>query len=116
MRNGGENIERFMSDGFLSIGLLMRHGAHVVQSIGKFNNHHADVLAHGKNHFACRFRFLLLAVGKIEFVELGHTIHHDGNLFAKFLADGFVGDAVAILHSVVQNACRNGGGINHDVG
>ena len=84
-----------------------------MQPVGQLDEHHADVLAHGQDHLAQGFGLRLLLVGEVQLVQLRHAVHQLGDLVAEFLADHIQRDALAVLHRVMQQACSNGGRVDH---
>ena len=110
------NIQRLVGNGLLPVLRLKAQGAHIVQPVGQLDDHHADVLGHGQNHLAQAFGLLLLPVGKVQLVQLGHAVHQLGHLVAELLPDGVQRDAGAVLHGVVQETGGNGGCVDHQVG
>ena len=67
-------------------------GVHVVQAVGKLDEHHAHVVHHGQEHLAQALGFLILEVPAAHLAELadltqlGHPIHQTGYLVAELLA------------------------------
>ena len=107
------DLKGLPGDGYLPLRLLPLHGAHVVQPVGQLDEHHADVLAHGQDHLAQGFGLRLLLVGEVQLVQLRHAVHQLSDLVAELLADHIQRDALAVLHRVVQQACGDGGRIDH---
>src|SRR5271163_421184 len=64
--DGRVDIERFAGDALLALGREIFERAHVVQAVGEFDHHHADVVDHGEEHLADVFG---LAVFRGEQVE-----------------------------------------------
>ena len=76
-------------------------GAHVVQTVGKFDDNDADVLGHGEEHLAQRKRLLLVHAIDFDVGELGHAIDELGNRIAK--QAGHIGErGLGILDGIVQ--------------
>ena len=104
--NGGINLHGFQ--GFIAAFLLRPGiaGTHIVQAVTQLYDHHADILAHGKQHFAQVFRFAVLDIRELDLGQLGNTIHQQGNLAAKLLAD-LVNGHGGILGHIVHQGCGN---------
>ena len=115
MGQGRVDLEGLPGDGHLPLGLLPLHGAHVVQPVRQLDQHHPDILAHGQDHLAQGFSLGLLLVGEVQLVQLRHAVHQLGDLIAELLADHIQGNALAVLHRVVQEPCRNGGRVDHQL-
>ena len=89
--------------------------AHVVQAVGQFDEHHADVIDHGQHHLAQVLGLLLLARGEVNFADLGDALDDVGHLFAEFLADVDDGDR-GVFDRVVQQAGGNGDRVHLHLG
>ena len=70
-------------DGLLAVGLQVLEGAHVVQTVGQLDQHHAHIGDHGQQHLAHVFCLAVFAVGKLDFVDLGDALDDVGHLVAK---------------------------------
>ena len=114
MRQRGVNIQRFTGDGHLTVGRFEFKRAHIVQPVCQFNQYHADIAAHGQDHFAQRFSLMLFTIGEIQLVQLGYAVYQAGDFLAKHLCDRLERDALAILHRIVQKACGDGRRVNAD--
>ena len=110
------DVQRLPGDGNLALRLLVLQRAHVVQAVGQLDQHHADVLGHGQEHLAQGLRLGLLPGGEVQLTQLGHAVHQQLDLLTELLADGLLGHAVHVLHAVVQEARRDGGRVQHQVG
>src|SRR5208337_5371908 len=87
VRDGRVDLQRLFGDLALAVGPEVFERAHVVQPVGEFDKHHADVIDHGQHHLAQVFRLRLFARGKVDLVDLGNAFDDVGNLLAKILAD-----------------------------
>ena len=116
VRKRGIDIQRLPRNRLLAVRRLEAQRTHVVQAVRKLDEHDADVLAHGQDHLAQALRLCLLAVGKVQLVELGDTVHEGGDLIAELSADVLQLNILAVLHRVMQKSRRNGGRINHELG
>ena len=83
------------------------HGAHIVQTVCHFDQHHAHVLAHGHQHFAQVFHLLLRLGGKLHAVQLTDAIHQISHGGGEQPAHLFMAGA-GILNGVMQQRCHDG--------
>ena len=78
-----------------------RKGAHVVQTVGKFDDDNANVFGHGEEHLAQRKRLLLVHAIDFDVGELGHAIDELGHRIAK--QAGHIGKrGLGILDGIMQ--------------
>ncbi len=110
VRHGRVDVEGLLRDLRLPLGRQVLQGAHVVQAVGQFDEHHADVIHHGQHHLAHVFRLRLLARGKVNLADLGDALDDVGHLLAEFLLELLGGDG-GVFHRVVQQAGGDGGGV-----
>ena len=115
VRQRGIDIQRFAGDGDLPVRRLVAESPHIVQPVCQLDQHDADIPRHGEDHLAQGFSLGFLPVRKVQFVQLGDAVHQVSDFFAEFGADGIECDALAVLHRIVQEACRNGGRVDHEV-
>ena len=78
------NFEGFFGDAAAFFRTHRAKGAHIVQSVGKFDDNDAHVFSHGEDKFAETFRLMLGMIFKFEFFQLGEAVHHFGNGIAEF--------------------------------
>ena len=98
---------------------LVLHGAHVVEPVGNFDQHHPDVLAHGHEHLAQILHLRLLGGGEIrpgQLCDALHQLRHGGaEDFFNVLMGG-----VGVLDAVVEQGAQNGVAVQphlrHDLG
>ena len=109
------NIQRFTGDGYLTLGGFEFEGTHVVQAVSQLDEHHADILTHGQDHLAQRFGLTLLAVGKVQLIQLCNAVYQAGNLFAEHFGNGGKGYVLAVLHRIMQKTRGDGRRINTDL-
>ncbi len=95
------DVEGLLGDGALPVHGHHRDRAHVVQSVGQFDQQDPPVLGHGDEHLADRRRLLGLFGVEFEPVELGHAVHDRGHLFAEFASEP-LGRHPGVLDGVVQ--------------
>jgi acanthoscurrin-2 len=106
---GSVDIERFAGDFILLVGRHGAESAHVVQSVGHFDEHHAYILAHGQQQLA-----EILGLGRGLVAEdaarnLCQTLHQLGYLFAEVHLDVLHG-VVGVLHYIVEQRRADRGG------
>ena len=89
----------------------MLEGAHVVQAVGQLDDDDADVGDHGQQHLADVLGLVLLAVGKLDLVQLGDAFDDVRHLLAEALLDLFGGD-IGVFDGIVQQAGGDGGGVH----
>ena len=97
-------------DRLLPLGLQVFQGAHVVQPVGQFDQHHAHVTHHGQQHFAHILCLAVFAVGKLDLVDLGYAFNDVRHLVAELVSDLFAG-CRSVFHGVVQQRRRHRGRI-----
>ena len=108
MRQRGIDFQRFLSLGFLPIGVEDAQRAHVVQPIGQLDHQDTNIAGHRDDHLS--YGFGLSGVAIFELVELGYSI----NEFGYFIAEGFTQFRQRIgrvFHGVVEQCSdqhRNG--------
>ena len=81
-------------------------GAHVVQTVAEFDEHHADVVRQRGDdllEILC-----LCALGTFHVGELGEAVHHAFHLFAEHLLDVVEG-VFRVFHHVVQQGTNDRG-------
>ena len=84
-------------------------GAHIMQSIAQLNENDANVLVHGKQHFAQVFDMRLFLVLDLERHDLGKTVNELCYILAEQLFDLLeVGLISAILNRVMQKGGADG--------
>ena len=85
-------------------GGSLRHktpGAGIVQAVGKLNEQHANVLAHGQHELTNRLDGGVLAVRHL--VQLGHAVDQVGDLLTELFGE-LLHRVVGVFHGVVQQA------------
>ena len=85
----------------------MLKGAHVVQPVGQLDEHHAHIGDHGQQHLAHVFGLAVLAVGKLDLVDLSHALDDVRHLIAE-AGRNFLIRGGGVLYRVVQKAGRDG--------
>jgi hypothetical protein len=93
----------------------MFEGAHIVETVGQFDEYDADVGDHGEKHFADIFRLAVFAIGELDFFYFGDAVDDVGDLVAEgvgYLPTGNGG----VFNGVVKQAGSDGGGIELHLG
>ncbi len=101
------DIHRLTGNGNLLVRLLKLKRAHVVLTVGQFDNGDTNVMRHGQNHLADIFSLSLLLGVERHLADFCHAVDDIRNLFPEFhlkLINGCAG----ILHCVMQQPGRHG--------
>ena len=101
--DGSVDLNGLARDAFAALAVEIAERAHVVDAVGQLDQHDADVLDHGEEHFAKALGLPVLGREEVEFAELGDAVHAAGHVDAELLAHLVSGDA-GVLHHVVQQA------------
>lgn len=100
------DIIRFGGDAELLVFWHRADGAHVVQPVGDFDEHYANILNEGGEDL---FEVLRLVGGcVVETIQLGEAIHNMADLLTKFSADLFYGH-LGVFDDVMEqgtDGCR----------
>ena len=111
----GVDLKRLPGDTALLLCRQRCQGAHVVQAITEFDEHHANVLRHGEEHLANVLGVLLLRAHCRELAQLGDAINKDADLIAESLCD-LGGGHRRVLGNVVEQRRHEGCRIKAEVG
>ena len=109
------DLERFARD---ASARLVRHAAqraHVVQAVGKLDEHHAQVARHRQHQLAEALRVGLDAGAELHLVQLGDALDQVGDLAPERLLD-IVPAERGVLDRVVQDGRRDALVIHAQVG
>ena len=90
----------------------MSQCAHIVETVGEFDQDDTDILGHGKEHLSeiAGLHFLLdmgliaVVAGKFEFFQLGDAVDQQRDIRSELFCDLFPGHD-RIFNYVVQKAC-----------
>ena len=82
-----------------------------MHAVRKFNNDHADILAHRNEHFAQVFRLLLFTGGERDLAELCHAVRQVCNLLTERFHNVVIRNR-RVLNDVMQQTCHDGRGIH----
>ena len=99
----------------------VRQRTHVVEPVGQFDHHDADVLGHRYEHLARARRAGLVrrrrrdAGDLVNPLELGHTIHEPGHVVPEFVFECLQLNA-AVLYDIVHQGRRDGRGVHLQLG
>ena len=107
MSQGGVNVQRLARDGLLAIRLQVLQGAHIIQPVGQLDQHHTHIRDHGQQHLAHVFGLAVLAIGELDFINIGDAFDDVGHLVAEFGGNLFVSGG-RVLDRVVQEARGDG--------
>ena len=112
------DLHGFHRDVPLLLFPLELNGTHIVQTVGQFDHHHADVLCHGDEHLPQILHLLLLLggiAGVFHLGQLGDAVHQNGHRLAKLLGHlGIVG--LGILDGIVEQTGHDGLGVQIHIG
>ena len=107
MGNGGINLHGFQRFAPLLFLALELHGAHIVETVGHFNQNDANILGHGHEHFSEAFHLRLFFAHQLHTGQLGDTLYQVGYGGAELLGNHFMGDG-GIFHGVVEQSRHDG--------
>lgn len=110
---GDEDVAGDLGDAGLFLGAHDAEGAHVVEPVGEFDGHHADVVAGGDEHLAEGLRLGGGAV--VDLLDLGDAVDDEADLLAEFGADLIEGH-VRVLDGVVEERGRQSGCLGAEFG
>ena len=111
----GVDLKRLSSDAALLLCWERSKRSHVVQPIAKLDQHHADVLRHGKEHLANVLGVLLLGAHCGELAQFCDAINEGADLIAEALCDLGGGDR-CVLWNVMEQRGHEGCRIKAEVG
>ncbi|MGX1241348.1 hypothetical protein RKD46_002452 [Streptomyces pseudovenezuelae] len=108
-----EDVAGDFGDAGLLLGAHHAEGAHVVQPVGEFDRHHADVVAGGDEHLA---EGLGLGGGAVvDLLQLGDAVDEETDLLAELLTD-LIERHLGVLDGVVEQGGRQGRGLGAEFG
>jgi len=113
--NGGVDLKGLAGDFLLALRGQMLQGAHVVEAVGKLDEHHPDVIHHGQHHLAQVLGLLLFARREIDGADLGDAFDDVRYLLAEFLADIDDGDR-CVFYRVMQQPGGDGDRVHFHLG
>ncbi len=105
--DGGEDLEGLAGDAAALVRAQWAQGAHVVGAVGELDQDDPDILGHGHHHLAKVLGLGLLAIAKLQLVELGYAGNQFGHGVAKLLGQVVLGDG-GIFDDVVQHGGHQG--------
>ena len=110
--NGGEYFHGFARDAELLFRREIVERAHVVQAIGEFDDHDANVFRHREEHFSEILEVVLFArSSQTDFAELGDAVDEHGDFIAKLRTDGFEGNR-GVFGNIMQESGGDGAGLH----
>lgn len=80
---------------------------HVVQPVSQLDQHYTHIADHGQQHLANILRLAVLAIGKLNLVDLRHALDNVRNLLAKLRGNVFGCDR-RVFNGVMQQPRGNG--------
>ena len=109
------DLESLAGNGFAALGLrVVLERSHIVETVAKLHQKHADVPAHGEDEFLEVLGLLSLARsgrrGQLELSEFRHSLDEFGDLRRELVRKLLVGD-VRILQNVVKQRRADRGDI-----
>jgi len=117
--DGRKDLQGFLGDPGLLVRAQRPQGAHVVQPVGQLDQDDPQIASHGQEDLAQVLglgRLLGERLGGIPRLagrdrgQLGDPVHQHGDFFAEVFAEVFQ-RGPGVLHDVVQEGGRQGGGI-----
>src|SRR5579884_128760 len=114
MGDGRVDIQGFTGDALLLFRLEEFDGAHVVEPVGQFDDHDADVVHHGKKHLADVFGLARFGSDHVEAADLGDALDQARGFRAEAGFDAGDGE-FRVLNDVVKKRGRERGGIHAQV-
>ncbi len=115
VRDGRVNVHRLARNAHALARGHRPQSAHIVETIGELDEDDANIARHRQQHFAKALRLVFLAVGELQFVELGQPIHQIGHGAAEMLDEFGLGDAL-VFCGVVKQRGHDGLGVELPVG
>ena len=110
VRNRHVDVERFLPDAGALFGAHDAQGAHVVETVGKLYENHADVPRHGEEHLAKALGLGDFVGGEAKFVEFRYAVHKFRHLNAEALGHLLLAQR-RVFKDVVHEARLNRGGV-----
>ena len=95
------DVKRFFCDTFLLFFGEILQRAHIMQTVGKFDDDNSQILCHSNENLSEVFRLRLFSVDKLKFVEFGYALDKFANLVAELLSKFVVSDG-RIFQNVMQ--------------
>ena len=111
VRQRSVDVLSLAGDRLLTIRLQMLKGAHVVQPVSQLDQHNPDIGDHRQKHLAHVLGLAVLAVGKLDLVDLGDALNDVGHLVAKLYGNLLIRRR-RVFDRVVQQPRGNGGGVH----
>lgn len=107
MRQGRIDFKGLAGNPFLFIGRHVFHGPHIMQTVRKLDQDHADILCHGKEHLPIVFDLLLLAGNIFNLAEFGDAIDESCHFKAKNIGQ-LVEGHIRIFHHIMEEGGSKG--------
>ena len=101
--NGRINIHGFQRNSALFGGRQEAECAHVVNAVCQLDNHHTNVMGHGKEDFSHILCLLLFLVKDGNTVQFCNAVHQNCHILPKFFPD-VVQRVLGILYHIMKQA------------
>ena len=101
------DIQRFPGDALLLFRRQKFQRAHVVQSVGQLDHHHAHIIDHRQQHLAQVFRLPRFGSHQVQPADLCYSLHQLRRIRAKQVCDALKRD-LRVFHHVMQQRGRHG--------
>ena len=95
------DIQRLLGDLLLLFGLQVLQRPHIMKPVRQLDNHHANIGHHRQQHLANILGLVVLAIGKLDLVQLGDALDNVRHLVAELHRDLRRGD-IRVLNRVMQ--------------
>ncbi len=112
---GRVDVERFLGNGSLAGHGHDRDRAHVVQTVGQFDEQHPPVVGHRDEHLADGGGLLGFLGVEFQAVQLGDAVDHRGDLIAELLGEPLSRNP-GVFDGVVQQGRGDRGLVESEVG
>ena len=107
LRDRRVDLQRLAGDAGARLGALRAQRAHVVQTVGEFDQDHAQVARHRQHHLAETFRGGFLAILELQLVQLGDAFDQFGDGHAEIGRDRIARQR-RVFDGVVEHRCDQG--------
>ncbi len=114
MRQRGVDLQRLARDPLLLCDRQVLEGAHVVQTVGELDEHHADVVDHREHHLAEALGLLLLLGIERDARDLGEAFDDVGDVLAELRLQDLA-RRQGVLEHVVQETGDDAGQVEPEV-
>ncbi len=109
------NFQSFACDTLLLVRLKVFDSAHVVEPVGEFDDHDANIVDHGQNHLANVFGLARFGGQHVEAANFGYAFDEPGSFFAKTFLNARNGK-FSVFNYVMEKSGGKRGGVHAHVG